>query len=70
MNAALQFRGTELIIRKDLIVSVYRTEIEVPATDVDNVITLPSTIGVTAVYCGATGTFHVSDTVAEIYFML
>jgi hypothetical protein len=70
-NASSPFQGKPFIIIKDIIVSVFETEIEQPVTPSDdNVVELPYKEKVTAVFCGTVGTWHVKETVEEIYKLL
>jgi hypothetical protein len=70
-NASSPFQGKPFIIIKDIIVSVFETEIEQPVTPSDdNVVELPHKEKVTAVFCGTVGTWHVKETVEEIYKLL
>ena len=69
-NASVQFRNKPIVIVKSIIISVFQAEIEVAASDNDNVVTLPTKELVTAVFCKDNGTYHVKESVDEVYEML
>ena len=70
-NASSPYQGKSLIIKKDIIVSIFEAEIEVPVTPVeDNVVEMPHKEIVTAVFCGTVGLWYVKETVEEIYKLL
>ena len=70
-NASSPFQGKPLIIKKDIVVTVFEAEVEQPGTPSDdNVIELPYKEKVTAVFCGPVGAWYVKETVEEVYKLL
>jgi len=70
-NASPPFRGKPLIIKKDIVVTVFETEVEQPITPSDdNVVELPHKEKVTAVFCGPVGAWYVKEPVEEVYKLL
>ena len=69
-NATSFFEGKEVIIRTNIIVTVYESEIDIEGADIDGVKTEPTKKPVTIIYCSTDGTWHVKETVNEIFEML
>jgi hypothetical protein len=74
INAASPFQGKTIVIKKDIIISVFESEIEHPelsiVDDEDSVVTKSYKEKVTTVFCGAIGTWQVKETVDQIYKLL
>jgi len=67
-NASSPYQGKSLVIKKDIVVSVFEAEIEQPITPAeDNVVELPHKEKVTAVFCGTIGAWYVKETVEDVY---
>jgi len=69
-NATPFFEGKEVIIRTNIIVTVYESEIDIEGADIDGAKTEPAKKSVTVIYCNTDGTWHVKETVNEIFEML
>jgi len=70
-NASPPFQYKTVVIKKDIIVSVFETEIEFPVKPAeDNVVEMPHKEIVTVVFCGTAGTWYVKETVEEVYSLL
>ena len=70
-NASSPFQGNPLIIKKDIVVTVFEAEVEQPGTPSDdNVVKLPYKEKVTTVFCGPVGVWYVKETVEEVYKLL
>lgn len=68
-NAHSEHRGEKLIIRKDIIRSVHRTEIRPEVEEEEgNVTTIYETV--TVIFCGELGSWYVDEGIDEIYEML
>jgi hypothetical protein len=70
-NASPQFRDNPVILKKDIIITVFSTEIDIGDTNIDkNIVDVFSKEQVTVLFCGASGTWHVKETVDEVFEML
>ena len=70
-NAAQNMKDTVLVLRKDIIVSVFESEVEWPAKQVgDNVVEMAQKDFVTVVFCGASGSWYAKESTEEIFNML
>jgi hypothetical protein len=70
-NASPPYQDKFIVIKKDIIVSIFETEIEFPVKPVeDNVVEMAHKEKATAVFCGAIGAWYVKETVEEIYALL
>ncbi len=70
-NASPPFQDKMVVIKKDIIVSIFETEIEFPVTPVEEkVVEMPLKEIVTVVFCGTVGTWYVRETVKQVYELL
>jgi len=70
-NASPPYQGNTVVLKKDIIVSVFETEIELPVKPVEeNVVEMTHKEKVTAVFCGTVGAWYVKETVEEVYALL
>ena len=70
-NASPPFQYNTIIIKKDIIVSVFETEIEFPVKPVEeNVVEMAHKEKATAIFCGTVGAWYVRETVDEVYKLL
>jgi len=67
-NASSPFQGKSLVIKKENIISIFETTIEVP--DENTVAEVLRKETVTTVFCGTIGTWNVKETVDEVYGLL
>ena len=66
-NASPPFQNKTVVLKKDNIVSIFETDIEVPiVSEKDEVIDLLKE-KVTAIFCGTVGIWYVKETLEEIY---
>jgi len=73
-NAASAFQGKAIVIKKDIIISVFESEIEHPEVsivdDEDSIVSKSYKEKVTTVFCGAVGVWQVKESVEQIYKLL
>ena len=70
-NASPPFQDKTVVIKKDIIVSIFETEIEFPVTPAeDNVVEMAHKEKATAIFCGTVGAWYVKETVEEVYNLL
>ena len=70
-NASPKMENETLLLKKEIIVSVFKTNIEWPSEekkDSDSKIIISESV--TVVYCGSAGTWHAKESTEEIYNML
>jgi uncharacterized cupin superfamily protein len=71
INASPPFQDKTVVIKKDIIVSIFETEIEFPVTPAeDNVVEMARKEKATAIFCGTVGAWYVKETVEEVYSLL
>jgi hypothetical protein len=70
-NASPPFQDKTVVLKKDIIVSIFETEIELPITPVEKKVgEIAHKEKVTAIFCGAAGAWYVRETVEEVYKLL
>lgn len=70
-NASPPFQNKTFVLKKDIIVSIFETEIEIPVvSENDKVIDLTHKEMATAIFCGEKGTWYVKETVEDVYGLL
>jgi len=72
-NAAQNMKDEVLILRKDIIVSVFESEVELLPKDIeDNVFEVEEQEKekVTVLFCGTSGTWQVKESPEEVYNLL
>jgi hypothetical protein len=70
-NASPPFQNNTVIIKKDIIVSVFETEIELPVKPADdNVVEMAHKEKVTAIFCSTAGSWYFKETAEEVYKLL
>jgi hypothetical protein len=67
-NASLPFHDKAVVLKKDIIVSIFENTIDITDTETESEV-LSKEI-VTTVFCGTAGTWNVKETVDEIYELL
>ena len=70
-NASPPFQDKTVVIKKDIIVSIFETEIEFPVTPIEEkVVEMAHKEKATAIFCGTVGAWYVKETVEEVYSLL